>query len=206
MYMRLPTSPAAMACVPTLLPQPLERRGRGTDSDEVLVCREPHPARSRHDERASFWPAALGAALAVGATACGASAASLTLEDSPVLPLAEAGIGLSSIHRRPDWRQRRQRQRSPAFILNAGASIYNQSRALRWRPGYKTWRWLQPRGGRSRVLRWQPFLQATSISTAGYNLNRGDVGYTTGGMWDETRLVDQPIYAGATLTIPTGEF
>lgn len=50
------------------------------------------------------------------------------------------------------------------------------------------------------------YLQATSIDTTGYNLDQGDIGYTTGGRWDETRLVDSAVYSGATYVIPTSEF
>lgn len=50
------------------------------------------------------------------------------------------------------------------------------------------------------------FKQATGMDTAGYNLDIGVLGYSVGGMWDETRLTDAAEYSGASYTIPTGEF
>lgn len=96
------------------------------------------------------------------------------------------------------------------FILNAaGSVIYNQVASIAVAASvYKhiAIAYNHAAGTVTGYFDGNQYLQASSISTSGYNLDQGDVGYTTGGLWDETRLVDSAIYSGATYTIPSGEF
>jgi len=96
------------------------------------------------------------------------------------------------------------------FVLNAaGSVIYNQVASIAISASVYKHLALAYDSAADTVTGYfdgDQYLHATSIDTTGYNLDRGDVGFTTGGFWDETRLVGSAIYSGATLTIPTSEF
>jgi hypothetical protein len=96
------------------------------------------------------------------------------------------------------------------FVLNAaGSVVYNQVASISITPDtYKHLAIVYDHGNGTITGYYDGtlYLQVTAMDTTGYNLDRGDVGYTSGGLWDETRLVANAIYAGATLIVPTSEF